>query len=180
MGGRHYALAVSNPFIPTSSASLEVRRAANTDLEALLALENRVFTSDRLNSRQFRQHIQSPSACVLVAICQQRLVGDAVLFFRKKSTIARLYSIAVTPDMHGRGVGSILLDAVEKTALQHHCQSVRLEVRQDNLGAQRLYEQKGYRRFAIKPHFYEDGHAAVRYEKRLRKTPNSGVMQGCL
>jgi ribosomal-protein-alanine N-acetyltransferase len=45
---------------------------------------------------------------------------------------------------------------------------MRLEVRQDNSAAIRLYERLGYRRFAARQGYYEDGEDAWRYEKKLR------------
>ena len=45
---------------------------------------------------------------------------------------------------------------------------LRLEVREDNARAIRIYEQNGYRRIGREPDYYEDGATALRYEKTLR------------
>ena len=44
---------------------------------------------------------------------------------------------------------------------------LRLEVRADNGAGIRLYERRGYTRFAAIPDYYEDGMEAWRYEKLL-------------
>lgn len=105
---------------------------------------------------------------MLAAVDAQGLLGKAVVFFRRNSDVARLYSIAVDGRARGRGLGKALLQAVERAAQRRGCTRLRLEVRQDNAGAIRLYERLGYRRFAARVRFYEDGADAWRYEKTLR------------
>jgi ribosomal-protein-alanine acetyltransferase len=146
---------------------VRIRRAADADLVALLELENASFAGDRMTSRQWRRHLRSDSARVLVAVRARRLAGAAVLFFRLRSRVARLYSIAVAADARGQGIGEALLEAAERAASRRGCDRLRLEVRVDNAGAQRLYERRGYRRFGRRAAYYEDGHDAWRYDKRL-------------
>ena len=146
-----------------------IRRATPADLDALLALERRAFTTDHLSRRQYRRHIGSDSARVLTAVDAGGLLGKAVVFFRSNSDIARLYSIAVAAAARGRGLGEALVRAAERTARTHGCRRLRLEVRQDNASAIRLYERLGYRRFGALAGFYEDGADAWRYEKHLGK-----------
>ena len=144
-----------------------IRRATRADLDTLVALERRAFTTDHLSRRQYRHHIMSDNAGVLVAVDASGLLGKAVVFFRRNTDIARLYSIAVAHEARGRGLGEALLAAVERAARARGCRHLRLEVRQDNAGAIRLYERLGYRRFGAHAGFYEDGADAWRYEKDL-------------
>ncbi len=148
-------------------AAYSIRPAKTGDLDALLALERAAFNTDHLSRRQYRRHLRSPSAAVLAAVDAQGLLGKVVVFFRGNSRIARLYSIAVDGRARGRGLGAALLHAVELRARRCGCTLLRLEVRQDNSGAIRLYERLGYRRFAARAGFYEDGADAWRYEKEL-------------
>lgn len=151
-----------------ASAHVRVRRAELSDLDDLVTLEDNTFDSDRLSRAQYRRHLDSDSALVLVASANHRnFLGTAVMFFRKGSRVARLYSIASKPAARGKGVGSALLDAVEAAARQRRCHVVRLEVRDDNAGAVRLYEHRGYRHIGHYPHYYQDGTHAWRYEKAL-------------
>ena len=153
---------------PPASASVRVRRAESSDLDDLVTLEDRTFDSDRLTRAQYRRHLDSDTALVLVASANHRnFLGTAVVFFRKGSGVARLYSIASKPEARGKGVGAALLEAVEAAARQRHCHAVRLEVRDDNAGAVRLYERLGYRHIGHYPHYYQDGTHAWRYEKSL-------------
>lgn len=162
-------LAPAYPFSDLDAApdQVHVRRATGGDLDALVELENASFAADRMNTRQWRTHLDSLSAEVLVAIRERSIIGAAVVFFRRGSAVARLYSIAVRADERGRGIGDALLAAAEQAASRRGSRALRLEVRVDNAGAQRLYEREGYRRFGIRPGYYEDGEDALRYEKAL-------------
>lgn len=149
-------------------ANVRVRSAELSDLDDLVALEEHSFTSDRLSRAQFRRHLDSDSAKVLVASTgPHRFLGTAVVFFRKGSHVARLYSIATHHAARGQGVGSVLLDAIEHLARRRRCRALRLEVRADNAGAIRLYERLGYHRIATLAKYYEDGADGWRYEKLL-------------
>ena len=149
------------------SAALRIRRATPADLDALVALERAAFTTDHLSPRQYRAHLRSSSAVILAAVDARRLLGKAVVFFRRNSDSARLYSIAVADVARGRGIGDALLKAAEAAARHHGARRMRLEVRQDNGAAVRLYERLGYRRFGSYARFYEDDADAWRYEKAL-------------
>jgi ribosomal protein S18 acetylase RimI-like enzyme len=149
-------------------ANVRIRSAELSDLDELVALEEHSFATDRLSRAQFRRHLDSDSAKVLVASTgPHRFLGTAVVFFRKRSGVARLYSIATHHAARGQGVGSALLDAVEQLARRRRCRALRLEVRTDNHGAVRLYERLGYRRTGHATAYYEDGADAWRYEKLL-------------
>jgi ribosomal protein S18 acetylase RimI-like enzyme len=145
-----------------------VRRATGSDLDDLVALEQRSFCSDRLSRAQYRRHLDSDSALVLVASANHHLfLGSAVLFFRKRSTVARLYSLATQPEARGKGVGAALLEAAAVTARRRCSRALRLEVRTDNAAAIGLYERHGFRRIGRYAQYYEDGADAWRYEKTL-------------
>lgn len=152
-----------------ATAAVRVRRAELSDLDDLVSLEQATFDSDRISRAQFRRHLDSDSARVLVASANhRRFLGTAMVFFRKGSRMARLYSIASLPEARGKGVGTALIEAAEAVALQRRCQTLRLEVRTDNQSAIRLYERLGYRRIGpVEKRFYEDGSDAFRYEKTL-------------
>ncbi|MEZ5460421.1 GNAT family N-acetyltransferase [Dokdonella sp.] len=150
--------------------TVRIRRAVRGDLAELIALENRVFSGDRLSARQWNRHLASDTARVLVARSHGMLLGASVVFFRSNSSIARLYSLATVPEARGRGIGERLVAASEQLARRRHCRSIRLEVRRDNSSAQRLYERRGYLRIGERPRYYEDGETALRYGKVLSRT----------
>ena len=102
---------------------IRVRKAERGDIETLIELEHRVFATDRLSRRSLRRFLRLPTAQVIVAEDGSRLVGNAIVLFRRHSTVARLYSIAVAPLMTGRGIAPMLLDAGEAAALARDCRA---------------------------------------------------------
>ncbi len=154
-----------------STPAVQLRKAVPADLAALDALEHRVFTTDHLSRRSLRHFLDSPTAEVIVAEHEGELAGTAIVLFRPRSSVARLYSIAVAPHKGGRGVGPMLLDAAEAVAVERGCGTIRLEVHQTNATAISRYRKSGYREFGRHPRYYEDGGDALRFEKPLAPAP---------
>lgn len=154
-----------------AAAHIVLRPARRADLDALVALEHAAFATDRAERRAIRHAIDSATMSVIAALAvedgEEVLVAAAVLERRRSSRIARLASIAVAPSRGGLGIGGRLLDAAEAEARAHGCDRLRLEVRADNGSGIRLYERRGYARFAVRPDYYEDAMEAWRYEKAL-------------
>lgn len=144
-----------------------MRPARGADLEALVELERRVFATDRLSRQSLRRLLASRSARLIVAEGRSRLAGAAVVLFRARATMARLYSIAVTPAMCGKGVAVALLTAAERAAVRRKCRRMRLEVHDTNAAAIARYRKSGYRQFGRHVSYYEDGGDALRFEKPL-------------
>src|SRR3989442_12881747 len=92
-------------------AEIRVRKAERGDIDALSELEHRVFAIDRLSRPSLRRFLQSPIAEVIVAQHGDRLAGSAIVLFRPRSVVARLYSIAGGPPMGGRRGGPMLIQA---------------------------------------------------------------------
>ena len=155
--------------------AVHVRKAERADIDVLLELERRVFATDRLSRRSLRRFLKSASAEVIVVEEGAQFVGTAIVLFRPRSVIARLYSLAVAPEMSGRGLAPVLLGAAECAAFARGCRAIRLEVHQTNHAAIARYRKSGYRQFARQAGYYEDGGDALRFEKLL--LPNPAVLR---
>jgi len=149
-----------------SRAAPSIRRATLADLPALEALEA-LFPSDRMSRDSLRRFLRNSGASFLVAESQGRILGDALLLRRHGSRTARLYTLAVTPEARGQGLGEALLAAVESVARAGGCARLRLEVRSDNAPAQALYRRRGYQLERNLPAYYDDGADGVRLMKSL-------------
>lgn len=151
----------------SSSTAFVIRVAKSSDFTQLVELENHTFACDRLSERQWARHLASDSAAVLVAHAGTRLLGAALLFFRRGSDLARLYSLATDQGARGLGIGRSLLEACEHAAIARSCRRMRLEVRKDNRPAQQLYLAHGYVLIGQRRAYYEDGEDALCFEKTL-------------
>lgn len=144
-----------------------IRDARVSDLKALVDLENRCFKIDRFNQRQFRYMITRARARLLVDDRRGKLAGYVLLLFRRGTSLARLYSIAVAPGFRGKGAGRDLLAAAEAAARDADCAYLRLEVRRDNAESIRMYRKAGFRQLGELDDYYEDGMEALQFEKAL-------------
>jgi [ribosomal protein S18]-alanine N-acetyltransferase len=138
-----------------------------TDLDALLAIEEAVFNTDILSRRSFRRFLATTGATLIVAEDAGKLAGYALVLYPPRSTLARLYSIAVAPHIGRRGVGPLLLAAAEQAARRRGRRAMRLEVHEHNGRAIARYEKSGYRLFGRHRRYYDDRGDALRFEKRL-------------
>jgi ribosomal protein S18 acetylase RimI-like enzyme len=153
--------------MPHTRTPSPTRRAVSADVDALVALEEATFDCDRISRTQWRRHIGSDKAAVFVSGTSGNIDAAAVVFYRRNSHAARLYSLAVGAHARGTGLGGALLAAAEADARTRACTSMHLEVRADNPSAIALYERSGYVRGERLPDFYEDGADGWRYVKRL-------------
>lgn len=149
-----------------------IRLAALDDLDALVGLENRCFTSDRLSRRNFRYMLTDARASTQVWDEEGQLRGYVLVLFSKGTALARLYSIAVDAGMRGRGVGRRLIETAEAEALGRGCVSMRSEVRRDNAASLALFERAGYEVFDEVDDYYEDHMGAIRFERTLVPRPD--------
>jgi ribosomal protein S18 acetylase RimI-like enzyme len=167
---------------PVLTVGIGIRAAISADLDALLALENSCFETDRLTRRQFRYMLSRAQSVLLVAESGAQfadqseaaaqppdtgLLGYVLVLFNRATSVARLYSIAVAGAARGRGVGRALVRAAEEATWDAERAYLRLEIRRDNLASQQLFEGLGYRRFGALSDYYEDHMEALRYEKQL-------------
>jgi len=148
----------------------QLRAATLDDVNALATLEQTCFTSDQISRRQFRWMITRANAQLSVCIHQDMLIGYVLVLFHKGTSLARLYSLAVSPRFQGSGLGQHLLAAAEAMANAHRCVYLRLEVDPRNRRAVGLYERQGYRQFGTVEDYYQDHGDALRYQKRIRVT----------
>lgn len=169
------SLARPQPTVRTSRSGdppAGLRRARVEDLDRLAALEAQAFDADRISRRSFKALLASKSAILIVAEgaggAAGPLLGYAAILIRAGTALARLYSIAVSKDAKGRGVGRALLHAAEIEAFEQDRIAPRLEVREDNAPAISLYEACGYRPIGRYLDYYADHMPALRYEKTLR------------
>jgi ribosomal-protein-alanine acetyltransferase len=146
---------------------IKIISAQLEDLDELLALEQASFDSDILSKASFRHFIQSDKSDLIVAKKSKKILGYALMLYKRGTSLSRLYSIAVDPNARGMGLGEKLLKSGEDLALERNKTHLRLEVRMDNQSAISLYKKLGYREFGRKLRFYEDNSDALCFEKRL-------------
>lgn len=152
----------------TDQERVEIGIATRADLDALYAIEQASFHGDLLTRRALRYLLEHGHATRLIARINQEPIGYAVTLYRRGTSLARLYTLAVLPQYRGRGVAKQLIERCESEAQELGCVAMRLEVRADNEAALQLYRSGGYRFLGTKDDYYQDHETALCLEKRLR------------
>lgn len=150
------------------ATEVRIRRAELTDIEVLLLLEAQCFDTDRLSRRNFRWMIKKAHADLFLAESETEVIAYILMLYVRGTSLARIYSLAVSPQHRQQGLGQQLISTAEKAALAVGRSFVRLEVRPDNQKAVALYEKHGYQPFDVVRDFYEDHSDALRMMKVLQ------------
>jgi GNAT superfamily N-acetyltransferase len=76
-------------------------------------------------------------------------------------------------DERGRGVGSALIEAVERVAAEAGCTTLWLITTNDNVEALRFYQRRGFRLFRLNPGAVDESRARLKPE--IPSTGNHGI-----
>jgi ribosomal protein S18 acetylase RimI-like enzyme len=144
-----------------------IRHATPDDIDSLLVLEARCFSYDRLTRRSFRHLLLRGHAVTFVATDEQAIQGYALLLFRDASSIGRLYSLAVDPRHHRRGIARRLMRTLEREVRRRGRHWLAAETRPRNRAMRRFCNELGFDEVGRKRRFYEDGVDAILLRKRL-------------
>lgn len=150
-----------------SLAQVQLVPATREHIDALLQIEQLSFVTNHISRRSFRRFIDHSIGDFNVALAGDKVVGYAIVLYRRATELARLYSLAVHPDWRRQGVGKRLLEQAECDANARHCLMMRLEVKTDNTAGIQFYHQAGYADLEIRSEFYADESDALVLQKLL-------------
>lgn len=151
---------------------LRARRMSRADLPAVVAIERRSFPRP-WSVAAFERELDLPWSTVEVAV-EQTLGGERIVGYVAWWRVAdevHLMNVAVHPDARRRGVGRWLVDRVLAAAGRVRARAVLLEVRCDNTGARRLYDETGFRPIGLRRGYYGPGQDALVLERALGGLP---------
>jgi [ribosomal protein S18]-alanine N-acetyltransferase len=134
---------------------LRLRPMTEADLPGVLALEDALFAEEAWSRRMLIGELeqQPESRYYLVAEQDGALIGYAGLLTAGEQ--ADVLTIAVTAARWGHGVGSRMLADLLAQARRRGCREAFLEVRADNVRAQRLYKWWGFTDIGIRRGYYQ-------------------------
>jgi ribosomal-protein-alanine N-acetyltransferase len=127
------------------------------DVEAVQALDAELFGGTAWSAAMFWSELAAgESRWYLVAeTADGALAGYAGLLVAGSE--ADVQTIGVLPALQGRGVGTLLLNALTTEAVRRGATSLLLEVRADNEAALALYARAGFERISVRRRYYQPG-----------------------
>lgn len=134
-----------------------LRRAAVSDLDSIMAIENATFESDAWSRSVMKSELQNSNTYYLVASHDTTgtIDGYAGLLAPHGGAQADIQTIAVSEPARGRGLGRSLMSALLSEARSREATEVFLEVRADNPTAERLYLALGFERISVRAKYYQ-------------------------
>ena len=140
-----------------------ILRAAHICEAAEIASMSRQQVEYGLNWRwtpaRVKRSIKDPETMVLISSKGGVMQGFAIMKFADET--AHLMLFAVQPKMRRSGVGTAMLEWLEKSCVTAGIQLVRLEVRVSNKPARKFYEQMGYQLIGKLAAYYDKTETAV-------------------
>jgi ribosomal-protein-alanine N-acetyltransferase len=158
--------------------TVTLRPMTMADLPKVMELEEELFAPDTWTEAMYRDELSRADTRYYV-VAEFDVGGDeeepndgppvmvgygGLIAYDDEAHVATL---GVTKALQGEGVGSMLLDALLAEA-DKRSPVVLLEVRADNLAAQRLYERRGFVEIGRRRGYYQPSGADAVIMKRKR------------
>jgi ribosomal-protein-alanine N-acetyltransferase len=134
-------------------ARWQIRPARPADAQGLVPIERRCFT-DPWSVTAFEEIFRSPLGIGLVAERDHNPGGYLVA--RAVAGEGEILNLAVAPELRRLGLGGRLLEAGLSALAAAGAKEVFLEVREQNLAAQRLYQRHGFRPVGLRAGYYRN------------------------
>jgi ribosomal-protein-alanine N-acetyltransferase len=132
-----------------------VRPMTEADLDRVREIEQAAYGTDAWSRRTFEDELVNGFSTYLVAEAPNgRVSAFAGVWFMRDQL--HLVTIAVDPPFQRLGIAGALLLRCLALAEESELESVVLEVRDSNAGAQALYERFGFRRLGRLRRYYRD------------------------
>ena len=141
--------------------NVEIRKAAETEIEVLLSFERGVVDTERpfdnslkegeIHYYNLTELLRSKHAEVLVALVAGEIVGSGYAKilsaepYQKFTHYAYLGFMYIKPEFRGQGINKRILNGLIDWAKQQHLTEVRLEVYDENITAKNAYLKAGFK-----------------------------------
>jgi ribosomal-protein-alanine N-acetyltransferase len=150
------------------SLSVIIQQATIDDLETLYQIEKESFSIEAFSKKHIAYLLQNPNTVNFIAKMNSEIVGFIIglIHRQNKMLIGRVYTIDVALKHRRKGVGSKLLNELERIFVKRGVKICYLEARVDNVAALELYRKNGYVEVGKLKKYYRGVHG-VRLKKNL-------------
>ncbi len=134
---------------------IKILAAGEDHLDAVMALEHECFTNDAWAEETMRFELLADHTRYFVLLENEKLLGYAGLSKIPSSDQADVQTVAVSPELRGRGFGRKLMERLLTEAKTLRATEIFLEVRADNSVAQNLYASLGFEHIDTRKCYYQ-------------------------
>lgn len=156
-----------------TAGKLVLREMTWRDVPALAALEPVLFADDAWSEQMWWAELAGrPQRCYVVGVQGEVVVGYAGV--DRRGEVADVMTVAVAPDAQGQGLGLLLMEWLIEAARSGGAEHLMLEVRADNMAAQRLYSRMGFVMLTVRRRYYQPGDVDAHIMRMHLETPPAG------
>lgn len=153
---------------------IHLRSCRPSDLDVLHDLDQKCFPPGIAYSREdLVRFIEQPRSRTWVAEDGGRRTIGFLVAGREPYRVGHIITIDVAAGSRRQGVGNALMDAAEEWSRRRDLRLIYLETAADNLPAQEFYRKRGYEKYRVIEHYYDNGMAAWVMVKWLAASPSS-------
>ena len=149
---------------------ISIQTATMDNLEKLYEIERECFTTGTYSRKHIATLLLDPDCYGFTAKLNGEVAGFIIGSIHPANVgtkAGHVYTLDVAVRHRRKGVGSSLLEALERVFAEKNAEFCYLEARLDNPPAKELYLKRGYTKTDILSNYYENGAHAVRLEKAL-------------
>tara|TARA_B100000700_G_scaffold279418_1_gene328325 strand:+ start:68 stop:523 length:456 start_codon:yes stop_codon:yes gene_type:complete len=145
---------------------LKIIQLGKTHLKACIELDQKSFQGLWTISQWERELTDSKRICLgaldnnsqkLLGLCSSWIVSDEF----------HITALAVDPQHFRKGIGTLVMSKLIRTANEKGISRIKLEVKDTNEAAKALYKCMKFKIEGYRPNFYKDGSNALIYIKNL-------------
>jgi len=140
------------------------------DLEKLYEIERECFTTGTYSRKHIAALLLDSNCVGLIAKLNGEVAGFIIGLIHPTNVgtkAGHVYTLDVAVRHRRKGVGSSLLEALERVFAEENVEFCSLEARLDNAPAVELYLKRGYTKVDTLSNYYENGAHAIRLRKAL-------------
>jgi len=139
---------------------ITIEDASIRHLDRLYEIETECFDREAFTKQQIARLLTDYDSVGLVAKVNSEIVGFIIgtIFLERNSLTGHILTIDISPIHRRKGTAQKLLQKIEKIFKEKGVKACRLEVREDNIAALRLYQKLGYKKVAKLKNYYGNAH----------------------
>lgn len=139
---------------------IKIEAASIKSLDKLYQIEERCFDEEAFSKQQIAYLLGDYNTIALQAKVNGEIAGFIIAQIELEEDVlfGHIVTINVTPLYRRKGVAKLLLAEIEMMLRQRSISECRLEVREDNHAAIRLYQSLGYQRVGKLEKYYGKSH----------------------
>ncbi len=167
--------------ITETAISITIRKVTLADKEALFAIEEECFPQDHYPQFFFVQAAELYNNSFLIAEDDNGSPAGYIIGAPTAGnpSNAWILSMAIRPSCRKHGIGTALLDAIQKSLLATGVTKIILSVSEDNQSALSLYTKNGFSKERTELNYFGVGSTKIIMTKTLSNFPSPPI-QSCL